>query len=100
MAERRIAVVSGMPISTPHVAVIVSAAIQSGIARPATIRSEALPSRTFRDAIQPTAMNAAYIATTAATGSVKSARLAREWEPLRSQERGVSRDKWEVVHEA
>src|SRR5262249_54734993 len=43
-----------------------SAATQSGICRPATISSAALPSRTLRDAIQPTIMNAAYIATTAA----------------------------------
>src|SRR3954452_14846118 len=44
---------------------MVNAAIHSGIARPATIRSEALFSRTLRDAIQPTTMKAAYIATTA-----------------------------------
>ena len=39
----------------------------SGIARPATIRSAAVPSRALRDASQPTAMKAAYIATTART---------------------------------
>ena len=41
---------------------------QSGIERPATIRSAAVPSRTFRDASQPTTMKAPYMATTASDG--------------------------------
>src|SRR3954471_10881975 len=49
---------------------MVNAAIHSGIARPATIRSEALFSRTLRDAAQPTTMKAAYIATTARTAGL------------------------------
>src|SRR5262245_17749522 len=43
--------------------------------RPATMRSAAEPSRTLREAIQPTPMNAAYMATTAAMAGVTGLRI-------------------------
>jgi hypothetical protein len=49
----------------------VSAAIQSGIDRPATIKSAAVPSRILRDASHPTTMKAPYMAMTAAMAGVK-----------------------------
>src|SRR5262245_47729235 len=60
------------------------------------MRSEALPSRTLRDAIQPTAMNAAYITTTARTAGFKGS--ARERQLLRAPQRGVSSHQRNVVH--
>ena len=40
---------------------MVAVASQSGIARPATMKSSAPPPRAFRDASQPMPMNDAYI---------------------------------------
>src|SRR5438093_639955 len=57
----------------------------SGICRPATIRSAAVPFLTLRDAAQPTTRNAAYIATTAATAGV-IARASRRDGPELLQE--------------
>src|SRR3982074_363563 len=58
---------------------MVSAAIQSGICRPATIRSAGVPSRILRDASQPTTMKAPYIAMTAAMAGVKEPLRWRSW---------------------